>query len=128
MSRNPRSHIRIVSGPQLQPGDARSNLADREREKLALQEEMHRIALAMDAATPLYMDPNCGASLASGLSQRIGTSEEPELLRGLIVRVALENDNGKVYYNLPVAGLSQYPVGESNARTWLRRPVLYPLS
>jgi hypothetical protein len=50
------------------------------------------------------------------------------MAKSLNTRMELKNNTGRLFFVLPVRVFCGYPVGDSNARTWLRRPVLYPLS
>lgn len=56
-----------------------------------------------------------------------GSRTGPEELKVTLRVVELENHEGRVHRTLPCV-VNWYPLGDSNARFWLRRPTLYPLS
>ena len=108
----------------------RERLSQREREKARLEQEL-TIARRQSAGQTKRIPREYLPALVSDLHAALSTEsreELRELLEEMICRIELENDTGRLYFVLPVRVYAGYPVGDSNARTWLRRPALYPLS
>lgn len=98
-------------------------LAQRERERGEVARRLADLPSAR-APKPRILSKSAVQAIVSELLEE----EDAELLRAVVAGVELENDSGRVSYSLPLRVFDGYPVADSNGRTWLRRPALYPLS
>ena len=105
-------------------GPVRGRLADRERERLSLTEQMEGLGARLRSFdTRPQVDPSCGSIsvpvLVAELRAELDSPSGLQLLGQIIARVELNNEGGKVLHALPpswlAAGLSRYPVGDSDA-------------